>query len=203
MHASIILDIDGTVGPFPMSNFSIDKYGLVYSPEAESYYQPEVIETLRKLCEKVEIETGGTGSSGNAEDAECRLKAGNTERDEQGYYADLTIYWGSSRSEESCLSFGAGLGLPSLPFIINSEDRDSEGWNKHHAIKRLLYQHPEEEIVWVDDEIKGAIKDGLIDDEIINSSRVLMISPSVEEGLTMKHLQDMHDFVLSHAPISK
>lgn len=88
---------------------------------------------------------------------------------------------------ESDTLFFSKIGLNSRPYIPfpNMPDRD---W-KVDAVHQWLIEHPDQEIMWVDDE-KDLVSQ-------ITHPRLLIMSPDPKVGLTQQNLKDLEAWFIA------
>ena len=93
------------------------------------------------------------------------------------------LTWLTTWEDDTVLFSEIGLGyLPYIPFPT-APDRD---W-KVDAVHQWLAEHPDHEVVWIDDENELLSQ--------VTHPRLLVLNPDPEVGLTSKNIKDLEDWL--------
>ena len=93
--------------------------------------------------------------------------------------------------------------LPDFP-VFATEDEflcpepDERAWWKLSAIKRWLRDHPDAQtaqLIWIDDDIDDAIREGEISPELLDDPRLKIISPTPDTGLTAENITTVTELI--------
>lgn len=80
---------------------------------------------------------------------------------------------------------------------LNSYFREIYGkepfWWKSLIVEKLLKKSNTEFVVWIDDEISKFRNDGLIPDFVIDSDKLIRLSPNSESKLTLENIENLSE----------
>lgn len=109
----------------------------------------------------------------------------------------VEIRWLTTWCHDAATKIAPALGLPLDCIVEGDADHKSlrDGWWKSHTAKRLSDAEPDRALIWTDDDLDYAERNGEVDWLRDRTGPTFAYAPDVRQGITPKYLARIETFI--------